>query len=53
MQKHMHWQCECGHVVHANSDDEMVRKAQEHVKTVHGKDIARADVLKTAREAHH
>ena len=51
MHKHMH--CTCGHVIDANSDDEMVGKAQEHMQKVHGKEISREDVLKMAHEAHH
>ena len=50
MHKHMH--CTGGHVIHAHSDDEMVRKAQEHMQKVHGKEISREDVLKRAPEAH-
>ncbi len=50
---HKHLTCACGYVVHANSDDDMVRKTQEHMKTVHGKAISREDVLKMAKEAKH
>ncbi len=50
---HKHLTCTCGHMIHADSDDEMVRKAQEHMKTVHGKTISREDVLAMAKEAKH
>ncbi len=50
---HKHFTCTCGQVIHADSDEEMVRKAQEHMKTAHGKSISREDVLKMAREARH
>lgn len=50
---HKHYACACGHVVHADSDDEMVRRVQEHMKTVHGKTITREEVLKAAKEAKH
>ncbi len=50
---HKHLTCTCGHVIHADSDDEMVRNAQEHMKTVHGKTISREDVLTMAKEAKH
>jgi predicted small metal-binding protein len=42
-----------GHTVHADSDDELVRKAQEHMKKEHGRDITREDVLKDAHEGSH
>lgn len=51
MHKHMH--CSCGHMIHANSDEEMVRKAQEHFRKVHNQEISREEVLKLAHEAHH
>jgi predicted small metal-binding protein len=50
---HKHLTCECGYVVHADSDDDMVRKTQEHMRTVHRKNITREDVLKMAKEAKH
>lgn len=50
---HMHVTCGCGHVVHADSEDELVRKTQEHMKTVHGKDMSKAEVLKMAQEGKH
>lgn len=50
---HKHLDCACGYTVHADSDDEMVRKAQEHMRTAHNKSITREDVLKQAKEAKH
>lgn len=50
---HKHWACSMGHTVHADSDDELVRKAQEHMKKEHGMDVSREDVLKDAHEAGH
>ena len=50
---HKHLTCECGHLIHANSDEEMVRKAQDHMRTAHNKTISREDVLKMAKEAKH
>lgn len=50
---HKHWTCTCGHMVHADADDDMVRRAQEHMKKEHGKNITREEVLKMAKEAKH
>ncbi len=50
---HKHWSCSCGHVVHADSDDEAVRKAQDHMRKAHSKEVTREQVLKDAKEAHH
>ena len=50
---HKHLTCECGHMIHADSDEEMVRKAQEHMRAAHGKTITREKVLTMAKEAKH
>lgn len=50
---HKDWACAMGHTVHAESDDELVTKAQEHMKKEHGMDISREDVLKDAHESGH
>lgn len=50
---HKHFTCTCGRVVHADSDDDMVRRVQEHMKAEHGKNISREEVLKTAKDAKH
>ncbi len=50
---HKHWACAMGHTIHADSDDELVRKAQDHMKKEHGMDIPREEVLKSAHEGSH
>lgn len=50
---HKHWACACGHVAHGDSDDEVVRNAQDHAKKAHGKEERREEILKKAREAKH
>ncbi len=50
---HKHWSCTCGHTAHGDSDDEVVRNAQEHARTAHGKEAKREEILKSAREAKH
>lgn len=46
--------CECGEVVRADSDDELIQKVEQHVGESHpalvGK-LSRADVLAMAEEA--
>ena len=46
--------CECGYVVRAESDDELVAKAEAHIRSDHpdlvGK-LSREDVLGMAEEA--
>lgn len=50
---HKHVVCGCGQVVHADSDDELVKSMQEHMRKAHGKEISREEVLKMATEEHH
>jgi len=50
---HKHWACAMGHTVHGDSDDELVRKAQEHMKKEHGMDISREEVLKASKAGEH
>lgn len=50
---HRHVTCACGYVVHGDTDDELVRQMQEHMRKAHGKEITREEVLKMAREAQH
>lgn len=50
---HKHWVCECGHVVHGDADDQIVKAAQEHMRKVHNKEISRDAVLKTSHEHRH
>lgn len=44
----MRWACAMGHPVEAESEEDLVRKAQEHMKKDHGTDVAREEVLRTA-----
>ena len=41
--------CPCGFVVRAESDDQLVAKAQEHAKQVHQMDLSREQALAMAR----
>ena len=50
---HMHWSCATGHVVHGDSEDEIVKRAQEHMKKEHGKEISREEVLRAAHAHQH
>lgn len=43
--------CPCGFVVRGGSDDDVVKKAQEHAKTVHGMELSREQALEMARPA--
>jgi predicted small metal-binding protein len=52
MHKHMHCAV-CGQLIHANSEDEIVRRAQEHMQETHNTQISREEVLRQAHEAHH
>lgn len=44
----MRWACAMGHPVDAENDEELVRKAQEHMKKDHGQEVSREEVLRTA-----
>ena len=41
--------CPCGFVLRGSSDDEIVKKAQEHAKTTHGMELSRQQGLAMAR----
>lgn len=41
--------CPCGFTVRAESDDQLVTKAQEHAKQVHQMDLTREQALAMAR----
>ena len=41
--------CPCGFVVRAESDDQLVAKAQEHAKQVHQMDLSREQALAMAK----
>jgi len=43
--------CPCGFVLRGKNDDEVVQKAQEHAKSVHGMDLSRQQALEMARPA--
>jgi predicted small metal-binding protein len=43
--------CPCGFVLRGENDDEVVLKAQEHAKSVHGMDLSREQALEMARPA--
>ena len=40
--------CDCGHVVRGETDDELVTNAQVHARDVHGMEISREQVLSLA-----
>ena len=40
--------CPCGFVLRGKDDDEVVQKAQEHAKSVHGMDLSREQALEMA-----
>jgi predicted small metal-binding protein len=44
-------QCPCGSVIEGQSDEEVVKKAQEHAKTTHNMDLSREQALSMARPA--
>jgi predicted small metal-binding protein len=46
----MHWACAMGHPVHADGEDELVRKAQEHMQKDHGMKVSREEVLRDAHK---
>jgi len=41
----------CGTEISAQTDDELVRKVQDHAKRDHGHDLTREHILKAAQEA--
>ena len=41
--------CPCGYVVKADTDDQLVAKAQQHAKEVHQMDLSREQALAMAR----
>lgn len=40
--------CECGHVVRGDSDDELVSATQQHAREAHGMELTREQVLSLA-----
>ena len=43
--------CPCGFALRGKNDDEVVQKAQEHAKSVHGMELSREQALEMARPA--
>jgi predicted small metal-binding protein len=41
----------CGTEISAQTDDELVRKVQEHAKKEHGRDLTRDHILAVAEKA--
>lgn len=37
--------CDCGYVARGDTDDELVRTAQQHAREVHGMELTREQVL--------
>ncbi len=44
-------QCPCGSLIEGRDDDEVVKKAQEHARTIHGMELSRDQALAMARPA--
>ncbi|MCA1729364.1 MAG: DUF1059 domain-containing protein [Actinobacteria bacterium] len=43
-------QCDCGHVIRGETDDEIVANVQEHARDVHNMEITREQVLAMAQQ---
>jgi predicted small metal-binding protein len=43
-------QCDCGHVVRGETDDELVANVQEHAREVHDMEVTREQVLAMAQQ---
>jgi predicted small metal-binding protein len=43
-------QCDCGHVIRGETDDEIVANVQEHAREVHNMEITREQVLAMAQQ---
>ncbi len=44
------WSCAVGHRVEADTEEELVRKVQEHMKNDHGMEISRERILRDLRD---
>lgn len=44
-------QCPCGSLIEGDSDDDVVKKAQEHAKSTHEMELSREQALAMARPA--
>jgi predicted small metal-binding protein len=49
MKKVIH--CPCGSVIEGSNDEDVVKKAQDHAKTIHNMDLSREQALSMARPA--
>lgn len=43
-------QCDCGHVVRGETDDELVANVQKHAREVHDMEITRDQILAMSRQ---
>ena len=43
-------QCDCGHVVRGETDDELVANVQKHAREVHDMEITREQILAMAQQ---
>jgi predicted small metal-binding protein len=43
-------QCDCGHVVRGETDDELVANVQKHAREVHDMEISREQVLAMSQQ---
>lgn len=44
------WACALGHRVEADTEEELVRKVQEHMRQDHGMEISKERILRDLRE---
>jgi len=44
------WTCSLGHRVEAETEEELVRKVQEHLRQDHGVEISQERILRDLRE---
>ena len=44
-------QCPCGSVIEGDSDEDVVKKAQEHAKATHNMELSKVQALAMARPA--
>ena len=43
-------QCDCGHVVRGETDDELVANVQKHAREVHDMEITREQILAMSQQ---
>lgn len=44
------WSCAVGHRVEADTEEDLVRKVQEHMRNDHGMEVSRDKILRELRE---